>query len=73
MSTRAMKVKSTLESLDAATAAKFERLALDAVALVRSCVALDDAYFDSVIGASADLEFERHSQDELPTVKSIGR
>jgi len=76
MSTLAQEVDATLFYLDPATAAKFERLIRDAVALVRSSAegqpvgaSLDKAYFDSVIGAFADLEFDRPPQGDLPATK----
>ena len=69
-----MEVETTLSSLDAPTAAKFERLIRDAVELVRPADkpanVLDDSYFDSVIGALSDIEFARPAQGELPSVKS---
>ncbi len=74
MSSLALEVEATLSSLDAPTAAKFERLILDAVELVRPigkpAQVLDDSYFDSVIGAFFDIEFERPAQGELPCAKS---
>lgn len=74
MSLLALEVEATLSSLDAPTAAKFERLIRDAVELVRPAGklpnVLDESYFDSVIGAFSDLEFARPAQGELPTVKT---
>ena len=77
MSTLAIEVEATLGSLDPSTAAKFERLVRDAVALVRPAAqsaahhpVLDNAYFDSVIGAFADIEFARPPQGELPAAKT---
>lgn len=71
MSSLSLQVDATLGRLDPATAEKFERLVLDAVALVSPPpgAALDCAYFDSVIGAFADVAFERPSQGELPVAK----
>ena len=74
MSSLALEVEATLSSLDAPTAAKFERLIRDAVELVRPVGkppnVLDESYFESVIGAFSEIEFERPAQGELPTVKT---
>ena len=77
MSTLAQEVDATLGQLDPSTAAKFQRLVRDAVALVRpsagdrpAVASLNQAYFDSVIGAFADLEFDRPPQGELPATKT---
>lgn len=72
MSSLAQKVDATLSALDPATAAKFEQLVRDAVALVRPSAepSLDAAYFDSVIGAFADLDFARPPQGDLPATKA---
>ena len=74
MNLLALEVETTLSSLDAPTAAKFERLIRDAVELVRPAGkpanVLDNSYFDSVIGAFSDVEFARPAQGELPSVKS---
>jgi hypothetical protein len=69
-----MEVETTLSSLDAPTAAEFERLIRDAVQLMRPAGkpvnVLDDFYFDSVIGAFSDVEFARPAQGELPSAKT---
>jgi len=74
MSSLALEVEATLSSLDAPTAAKFERLIRDAVELGRPAGkpgnVLDNSYFDSVIGAFSDVESARPAQGELPTVKT---
>ena len=76
MSTLAQEVDATLDHLDPATAAKFKRLIRDAVALVsptaseKPAAALDQAYFDSVVGAFADVDFHRPAQGELPATKA---
>ena len=74
MSSLALEVETTLNSLDAPTAAKFERLIRDAVELVRPAGKpaneLDKSYFDSVIGAFSDIEFARPAQGELPVMKT---
>jgi len=76
MTSLAAEVEATLSSLDPPAAAKFERLIRDAVALVRpsdkdsKSTALDSSYFDSVIGAFSDIDFERPPQGELPETKT---
>ena len=75
MSSLAQEVDATLEKLDPPAARRFERLVRDAVAAVcpseNSSLApsLDQAYFDSVVGAFADLPFERPAQGDLPSAK----
>ncbi len=72
MSSLAQEVEETLRMLDPSTAAKFEQLVRDAVALVRpsgKTSTLESSYFDSVIGAFADIEFDRPAQGELPPGK----
>ena len=76
MTSLAAEVEATLSSLDPPTAAKFERLIRDAVALVRpsgkesKSAALDASYFESVIGAFSDIDFPRPPQGELPETKT---
>lgn len=76
MSSLAQEVDATLAHLDPSTAVRFERLIRDAVASVRPSAerssvspALDRAYFDSVIGAFADVDFARPPQGDLPAAR----
>lgn len=79
MSALALEIDAALNSLDPATAAKLERLVRDALALVKpgaeavlasnNPAKLDAAYFNSVIGAFSDVEFDRPPQGALPPIK----
>ena len=78
MSSLSAEVDAALNSLDPTTALKFERLIRDAIALVcpskndANSAALDASYFDSVIGAFSNIDFERPTQRELPETKWSG-